>query len=218
MKILALEFSSPQRTVAVLDSETGSAAEVLDAGDSQSMKPFDLIEQALKQAKLEREQIETIVIGLGPGSYTGIRIAIALAQGWQLARGVKLCGISSVECLATQAAAMQSIGRFNVIVDAQRGEFYLATYEISADSLRTISALQIVSSATVKARELAGERLIGPEVTGWFPGGHQVFPQAATLAKMAAALTDFIPGEKLEPIYLRETAFVKAAHAMVPRA
>ena len=64
-----------------------------------------MIESALRQAGLEREEIECIAVGLGPGSYTGIRAAIALAQGWQLARGVKLLGVSSAECLATQAQA-----------------------------------------------------------------------------------------------------------------
>ena len=52
-----------------------------------------MIESALAEAKIEREQIEVIAVGLGPGSYTGIRAAISVAQGWQLARGVKLLGV-----------------------------------------------------------------------------------------------------------------------------
>ena len=72
-----------------------------------------------------------IAVGLGPGSYTGIRVAISMAQGWQLARGVKLLGVSSAECLAAQAQAEKIFGRVNVVIDAQRNEFYLATYEIS---------------------------------------------------------------------------------------
>ena len=47
-----------------------------------------------------REAIEAIAVGLGPGSYTGIRAAIALAQGWQLAREVKTLGVSSVAAMA----------------------------------------------------------------------------------------------------------------------
>ena len=72
-----------------------------------------------------------IAVGLGPGSYTGIRAAIAMAQGWQLARGVKLLGVSSAEALAAQAQAENIFGRVNLVIDAQRGEFYLATWEIS---------------------------------------------------------------------------------------
>ena len=46
-----------------------------------------MIEEALREAGLEREQIEVLAVGLGPGSYTGIRVALSLAQGWQLASG-----------------------------------------------------------------------------------------------------------------------------------
>src|SRR5262245_16342395 len=122
MKILALEFSSPQRSVAVLNSETGSLAEAIDTSHGRTKKPFGLIEDVLREVKLEREQIEVVAVGLGPGSYTGIRAAIALAQGWQLAQGVRLCGISSADCLASQEA--KSSAKINVVIDAQRGEFY----------------------------------------------------------------------------------------------
>ena len=46
---------------------------------------FGLVEDALRQAQLDRAQIECLAIGLGPGSYNGMRLAIAVAQGWQLA-------------------------------------------------------------------------------------------------------------------------------------
>jgi len=64
-----------------------------------------------------------IAVGLGPGSYTGVRAAIALAQGWQLAREIKLLGVSSVEAIAVQAQAEKIFGRVNVVMDAQRNEF-----------------------------------------------------------------------------------------------
>src|SRR4051794_23641679 len=85
MKILALEFSSPVRSVAVGGDvpKHGYAEE----GGSRETKPFALINAALAQAEISREEIHCIAVGLGPGSYAGIRIAIAIAQGWQLARG-----------------------------------------------------------------------------------------------------------------------------------
>src|SRR5262245_46179032 len=103
MKILAIEFSSESRSVAVLDATNvlGQAAEV----SSRSSQAFGLIERALEQAGLDREQIECLALGLGPGSYAGIRSAIALAQGWQMARAVRLLGLNSVDALAAQAQA-----------------------------------------------------------------------------------------------------------------
>jgi hypothetical protein len=61
----------------------------------------------------------------------------------------------------------------------------------------------------------AGNTVIGPEVTKWFPAGQLVFPRAAMLARLAAMRSDFVAGETLEPIYLRETTFVKAPPARV---
>jgi tRNA threonylcarbamoyl adenosine modification protein YeaZ len=174
------------------------------------MKPFAMIESALRQAGLEREQIQCVVVGLGPGSYTGIRAAIALAQGWQLAVGVKLRGVSSAEGVAAQVTADGLTGRFKVVIDAQRGEFYLAGYEILAGIAREVSPLRIVTAEAVRERERVGELIVGPEVTRWFPGGRTVFPRAAVLARLASSRDGFVPGEKLEPIYLRETTFVKA--------
>jgi tRNA threonylcarbamoyl adenosine modification protein YeaZ len=204
MKILALEFSSPQRSVAVV--REGEFHEAM----SGSIEPFTMIDQALRDAKLEREQIECIVVGLGPGSYTGIRSAISIAQGWQLARPIQLLGISTVEGIAAQAQADGATGRMNVIVDAQREEFYIAGYELGTDGVREIEPLRIVAGAEVRRRAEAGEVLIGPEVSRWFTSGKIVFPRAATLGRMALTRTDFISGNALVPIYLRETKFVKA--------
>ena len=169
-----------------------------------------MIQSALHEAQLEREQIEVLAVGLGPGSYTGIRVALSIAQGWQLAGGVKLLGLSSVECVAAQAQAEKISGRVNVLIDAQRNEFYLAAYEISADGWREIEPLRILPRAEVESRAGAKEILIGPEVPRWFPNGRMVFPRAAMLGRLALNRNDFAAGDKLEPIYLRETNFVKA--------
>jgi len=209
MTSLALEFSSAQRSVAL--ARGGQVlAEAFESGE-RGTKAFGLIEKVLAAAKRSREEIEVIAVGLGPGSYAGIRVALAIAQGWQLARGVKLLGIGSVECLAAQAQAEKLFGRVNVVMDAQRGEFYLATYEISADGLEVIAPLKIAAATEVGSRAVAGEILIGPEVRPWFPAGRILFPRAAMLVQLAVRRTDFKTGETLAPVYLRETNFVKAS-------
>jgi tRNA threonylcarbamoyl adenosine modification protein YeaZ len=213
MKILALEFSSPQRSVAVVqqrtDAEPLALGEAIETG-ARSTNALGLVEKALRQAQLDRTQIECLVVGLGPGSYNGIRLAIALAQGWQLARPVKLLGISTAECLAAEAQAEGIFGRVQVVIDAQRGEFYLAGYDLSAEMSREIEPLRLATLPEVQACHQAGGIIIGPEVTNWFPGSRVLLPRAATLGRLAQGRTDFVPGEKLEPIYLRATQFVKA--------
>src|SRR5262245_2062320 len=108
MKTLAIEFSTDQRSVAVLVGEDvrGTAAE----SSTRDTHAFALIEQALKQAEVKREEIECIAIGTGPGSYTGIRAAIAIAQGWQLARPIQLAGVSTVENLIFEAQQKSILG------------------------------------------------------------------------------------------------------------
>lgn len=209
MTILGLEFSSPLLSVAVL-TPGGSDGEASAASQRNSMQPFALVEEALRRAGCEREQVECIAVGLGPGSYTGIRAAISLAQGWQLARGVRLLGVSTAEAVAAGAAGEGLAGAVGVVIDAQRGEFYLAEYELSGGSLSLTGALRLASAAQVQACADSGATLIGPEVTKWFPAGRLAFPSATVIARQAATRSDFLPGEKLEPIYLRETTFVKA--------
>jgi tRNA threonylcarbamoyladenosine biosynthesis protein TsaB len=208
MTILAFEFSSPQRSVAIARDGIVLAKAVETGG--RNTAAFGMIEKVLAEAKIRREQIDALCIGLGPGSYTGIRAAISIAQGWQLAREIKLLGISSAEAIAAQARAENIFGRVNVVIDAQRNEFYLASFEISADGWREIEPLKIVTLAEIKRRADADEILAGPEVENWFTNGRTIFPRAAVLAKLATSRNDFVEGEKLKPVYLRETNFVKA--------
>ena len=207
MTILALEFSSERRSVAL----ARNGVLLAEAGETggRDTKAFALIENVLSAAKITREQIEVIAVGLGPGSYTGIRAAIAVAQGWQLARGVKVLGVNSAEALAAQAQAELFFGRVNVAIDAQRGEFYLATWEISATARREVAPLKIVPAVELQARLAAGEICVGPEMKT------VLLPAAAMVAQLAARRSDFIAGEKLEPVYLRETTFVKAPPARI---
>ena len=86
MKILALEFSSPERGVAVLEDQVvkGFALDRTERG----ARCFEVITRALEEARFSAADIECIAVGLGPGSFGGIRTAIAIAQGWQIARVV----------------------------------------------------------------------------------------------------------------------------------
>lgn len=213
MKILAFEFSSLQRSVAFVDAQPGGtvlyAGEVVQSG-GRAAPAFAMAHEVLTQAGVEREAIECLAVGLGPGSYHGIRVAIALAQGWQLARGVRLLGISSVEAIAAQAQADGVRGLATTIVDAQRDELYVADYELDDAGWRITQPVRLASVKDVQATGKVGTVFVGPEVNRWFADGRTVFPRAETLGRLAANCSDFVAGEKLEPIYLRATTFVKA--------
>lgn len=184
-------------------------SEIVEAG-AGATEAFSMIQRALAEARLEREDIECLAIGLGPGSYTGIRVAIAIAQGWQLGRNVKLLGIATSELLAAQARAGGERGRVNIVIDAQRQEFYLAGWETGGDQRTEVEPLHIIPKAELLARADAGENMIGPSLKRWLPGARELYPSAKMLGRLALARRDYVSGEKLKPVYLRETTFVKA--------
>jgi len=213
MKILALEFSSGHRSVAVAESGDDGAVAVLGTAVEilgPKTQALTLVGAALAQAGVDREQIECLAVGLGPGSYTGIRASISLAQGWQLARGVKTQGVSSVDCLAAQAQAAGWRGPITLIIEAQRNEYYLARYDLGPAISCLTENLHLVSAEEVKRRLEAGELVAGPEANRRLASARDWFPEAAMLARLAGRCTEYVSGEKLEPIYLRETTFVKA--------
>jgi tRNA threonylcarbamoyladenosine biosynthesis protein TsaB len=203
MTLLALEFSSPRRSAAL--ARGGSVlAEAVETTTERGTNVFGLIEKLLAETGLARQEIEAIAVGLGPGSYTGIRAAIAVAQGWQLARAVRVLGVSSVESMAAQAEQEKKYGRVHMVVDAQRGEFYLSTWELGADGRREVTPLRIVTAAEIAGLGGNGDLCLGPEQTPAY------YPAAAMIARLASGRTDFVAAEGLEPIYLRETSFVKS--------
>ena len=208
MKILALEFSSALRSVAVGETRT-NGVELLATSAEQSARGVTgivLIDRALREADLAPEAIELIAIGLGPGSYAGIRSAIALGQGWQLARSTRLIGVSSVELLARDARERELFGTVTFVVDAQRRECYRTVYEIDSGGCRQIVPLGIVPAETLHG----APGVVGPEAARLVPGASDLFPDAGVLLRIAAERSEFTPGEQLEPIYLRETTFLKA--------
>ena len=214
MKILALEFSSRLRGAAVLEVHPPAPLLLGHSSDLGGRRSLSLVEEALEQAACQPEDIDTLAVGLGPGSYTGIRGAIALAQGWQAARGVRLLGISTVECLAAQAQAQGMRGLVNIVIDAQRGEFYLAGYHLDALSgWQEVQALRLEPSALIQDLTEQGQPVLGPDIVSLFPAARDLYPEAAVLGRLASGRRDFVAAENLEPIYLRETAFKKAPPA-----
>jgi tRNA threonylcarbamoyl adenosine modification protein YeaZ len=216
MIALALEFSSPRRSVALMDLPGPGAPgtpQILGeaVGDgARSAQPLRLVETVLDGAGLGREGVGCILVGIGPGSYTGIRSAIALAQGWQLARGVKLLGIGSADAIAWNALASGARGPVHVAIDAQRGEFYLAGYHLTDRTCETTAPLRLATKDETLRCLADGGRLFGPALGGVIPGATDLDPTAAALGWLGAGQSGFVSGEKLEPIYLRETTFVKA--------
>jgi len=207
MRILALEFSSERRSAAAQDP-SGRAAEATES-PNRKKDPFALIQEALSAAGLAPDQIDAVAVGLGPGSYTGIRAALAVAQGWSLARGAAIIPVSTVEALVRRLADQGFEGRVRIVIDAQRREFYAADFRIAGGKTETLAPLRLLSKAEAESRP-SGTALAGPGASRFFPGALDVYPLASTTAALAAAQPRPAPPESLQPVYLRQTAFKKA--------
>ncbi len=208
MKTLALEFSSGRRSVAALVDGI-VRGEAQEAGGRHT-RAFALMDGALRAAGIEREEIELIAVGLGPGSYTGIRSAIAIAQGWQAACGVKLASVNSVEAMASQTHAEGRRGRIHIFIDAQRGEFYFGAYELMQEGPSLIEPLRIVTPEEARLLSQGGAAIVWPELREAFPKATILEPDAAMVGRLALRRGEFVDGATLEPVYLRPVQFVKA--------
>jgi tRNA threonylcarbamoyl adenosine modification protein YeaZ len=210
MTILALECSSQRRSVAIA---AGGRVLAESSQTSEGGAPlFSMIEDALSIAAIPRDSIDTLAVGLGPGSYTGIRGAIAMALGWELATGCLTIGVSSSSACARRARVLGTRGRAAVVIDAQRGEFYVEEWRLDDEGESVIAPLRLATRADVEDIASAGAWMIGPDVAMFGARGRLVMPDATAIAELAMEAPP-APAQPLTPIYLRPTAFARAAPA-----
>jgi tRNA threonylcarbamoyl adenosine modification protein YeaZ len=211
MKLLALEFSTSRRSVALLEIVSSELHELcqIEETDFRKVTSAALIEKIFRETNSKPGEIGRIAVGLGPGSYTGIRTAIAFAQGWQLANNCDVCGISSAEVLGMEAWEKWRQGNVTIAIDAQRQELYCVAYQLQKIGPVAIDSLQITPAANLQH---GGGIIAGPDIQTLVPGATPLFPHARTLARLAKSHSP-TPAEKLTPIYLREASFVKAPPA-----
>jgi tRNA threonylcarbamoyladenosine biosynthesis protein TsaB len=192
MKMLAFELSSGQGSIALLENGEPLFERSFPNDRKDSGAFFENLELCLKQFGSPEE----IVVGLGPGSYAGVRIAIASAVGLRTAVGAKLGGIASICALDVKERD------YCVIGDARRHSFYLARVRdgrlTEGPTLMAAHDLQTkISASTIPV--YSSEKL--PQ----FPEAKPAYPVARRLAELArrqsAEIDDTGP---LEPIYLRE--------------
>ena len=208
MKILAVEFSSDHRSVAVLNGERLLAENIINEG--RNTAAVQLIESTLTEAKTNRADIECIAVGIGPGSYTGIRAAIALTQGWQLGIGIRVQAVESLEALAIGRQFAGARGEITFAVDAARGEFYLAKFDLGDDGMRNLEPTRLAKQDEFEFLLSSGQSVVGPSLAKKYPEAKEAFPSAEFAGRLAAKRTEFVEASELEPVYLRKVDFVKA--------
>ena len=121
------------------------------------------VDALLREAGVERGQLACVCVGRGPGSFTGVRIAMATAKGAAQALGAALVGVSSLDVVAWHAWASGVRGRLAVVADAMRKEVYPVSYALDDAGVHRLEADRVVK-AQVAAQELVDEASSGAAV------------------------------------------------------
>ncbi len=192
MTILALDTSTTHGSVALLAEGELRLEETFTADRTTSSALFAVLERAVALAP----RVDQVAVGLGPGSYAGVRIAIAAALGLELGAGAQLVGLPSVAALGVDAAGWLAIG------DARRETFYFTRVEDGV----CVEGPLLASESELRERLTAHATLpvFTSAALAAFPGARIALPSAARLARFAGAGRGITARGDLEPIYLRE--------------
>ncbi len=219
MNLLAFETSSDAGSVALLVDEAVSQA-AIDTPRRQTEQLLPLAVTLLEAAGLGLSELDGIAFGRGPGSFTGLRVAAAAAQGLGLATGLPLLPVSSLAVSAQGVWRTNGVTNALICIDAHMGEVFWGAFEVRdglAQPLGSehLTAPQAVNDAGLAAWTAAGDGFAAYETAlasltsaavGILPGAR---PHALDLLPLAGA--DLAGGrgrgpEEAGPVYLRSEA------------
>ncbi len=221
MLTLAFDTSSPVLTIAV-----GDEAGIINEADlwlprGHMAKLIPTIGDLLSKSRLRIQDVEIIVIGSGPGSYTGLRIGMVMARTFAQMLKIPIIGIPSLDAIAQRNARDKSL--ICPVIDAKRGEVYTAFYKaddgkvsrltefkaIKPDELANVLLIEgygniVFAGDSLKlysgiiASVLGGKADFAPEAS-WWPRASDLI----LLAKPRILAEDFDELYQLTPIYVR---------------
>lgn len=217
MKLLAIETATPGSSVAVVeDRRTLAAASRIDrVGHAGFLVPA--IDFCFDQVGWSPEDLDAVVVDIGPGLYTGIRVGIATAQGLAAAFGIPIIPGVSVDALALEAKTGHRM--IWAVIDARRGEFAVARYRPVPGGVVRQSDTELMNPDQVRAalESTAEDSLVvgdaGELSEGFLRGMHHVktarprYPYAVALAEIGAGKYDrdeYPSPEEIRPLYMRE--------------
>ena len=188
MLVLAFDTATDVATSALV-----SGGEVLGERTSRAVTVLEDVDALLRQAGAHTRELEGLAVGIGPGSFTGVRIGLATARGLSLALGVPVAGVSTLDALAAGAPGALPV------IDARRGEVFVLQGEprvLVPQEVQFGPGTVCVGGGAVRYRavlEAAGAQ-IPPD------DDERHLPRARFHAQLARK---FGPADLVEPMYLR---------------
>ncbi len=127
MKILGVDTSTPIGSIALIDSDNLVAEHTLDIVQAHSSRLMPAIDSVLKWGNITVDDLDGCAVGIGPGSFTGIRIGVATIKSICFAVDKPIVGVSTLEAIAYNLRGSNSI--ICPLLDARRSEIYGAIFE-----------------------------------------------------------------------------------------
>jgi tRNA threonylcarbamoyladenosine biosynthesis protein TsaB len=217
VKLLALDTATEACSVALCyDDAMLTLDEVCPQQHSKRVLP--MVQQLLSQAQLSLTQLDGIVFGRGPGSFTGVRIAAGVTQGLAFGADLPVYGVSTLAAMAQAAVRLHSASQVIAAIDARMAEVYIGSFTLQQGLMQP--AMQELA---IKPQQLAAFNLSGKVYavgTGWQAyatellqrqhaeiAANILYPSAQdmlTLAQPAFAAGHFVSAEQAEPVYVRD--------------
>lgn len=220
MKLLAFDASTEACSVALsINNQVFSEFQLCPQSHSLVLLP--MIDRLLKQADHKLSQLDGIIFGQGPGSFTGVRIGTGVAQGLAFSADLPVVGVSTLQTMAQQAYMKHSIEQVIATIDARMSEVYVGYYQLNAENIMTPVLNEAVLPPTALADYLAAHTHQAYGVgTGWQAYSSIlsalqtnqdtvdiVYPDA--LAMLAIGQVNFeqkaTTAEFAQPVYVRDT-------------
>jgi len=211
VRVLAIDTSTEALSVA-LRTDQGTSERGLETARGHAEQILSLIDAVLGEAGVRLPQLDGIAAGVGPGSFTGVRISVAVAQGLSFGAGLPVVPVTSLEALAFPAIE-DGAERVIACLDARMGEIYWGCF--AADpvrGLRALGALQVSAADRVRLPSADRYRGVGRGFTAYpelaaLPGilvearSAAALPNAADMARLGALR--LAAGERLDPADLK---------------
>ena len=178
-------------------------------GHTESVAP--LIEDLLRRAGVTPADVTDVVVGNGPGPFTGLRVGIVSGLVFAHARGIAVHGVCSLDVLAQQAVEHVGDGEFVVATDARRKEVYWARYRVDPSRPEQDRAARLTDPAVARPAELPDEVRALP-TAGRGPVLYpELFPRPIGVLEVSAGVLSDLALQRLddgvelpvEPLYLR---------------
>ncbi len=222
MKFLALDTSTEACSVALaLDGQILALDEVCPQQHSKRILP--MVQQLLADAGVSLYQLDGIIFGRGPGSFTGVRIGVSVAQGLAFGADLPVFGVSTLAAMAQAAAVQQNATEVIAAIDARMAEVYIAAFTLDEAGLMQAITPEIAAKPAALPEVLTSlsftSRVLGVG-TGWQTYSQALqqlapaliadsilYPSAQFMLPFASRAWQqqlFVSAEHAEPVYVRD--------------